>query len=179
MTGDGVCAQDRGALASGILLIATQNLDGTSFARTVILVTHYAPTGAMGIAVNRMSGYPVSHFFDGGLSEPLLLGGPVRPSALFVLARDPKSKHRTHVVDDVYLIAGPGAHVFLKENPNSSKGEAWRAYAGYSGWAAGQLDAEIDRGDWVILPSGVDHVFRGNVDSMWSTLSQLAKARWI
>jgi putative transcriptional regulator len=165
--------------AKGVFLVATENLDGTSFERTVILLTHVDPGGAMGIALNRRSGYLVSQFFEGLDPAPLFLGGPVRPDALFVLAQNPKVPRRSHVVEDIYLVSGPDAHAFLTPGVGKHAIGDPRAFAGFSGWAPGQLEAEIQRGDWETIAAEARFALQKDTETLWPTLLQLARARWI
>ncbi|MBI4191193.1 MAG: YqgE/AlgH family protein, partial [Betaproteobacteria bacterium] len=47
---------------------------------------------------------------------------------------------------------------------------AFRAYAGYSGWARGQLQAEIVRGGWYVIQADADTVFAADVSTIWPEL---------
>ena len=38
---------------------------------------------------------------------------------------------------------------------------------GYAGWAPGQLEAEIDAGAWITVPSDTDLVFDDNAATKW------------
>lgn len=69
-------------LGKGVFLVATDQLRGTSFAKTVILITRIDAHGAMGLAINRRSQRALREFFpdltnDAGAAE-LFLGGPVQ-----------------------------------------------------------------------------------------------------
>ena len=39
-------------------------------------------------------------------------------------------------------------------------------FAGYSGWSPGQLEAEIARGSWAVMPAAPDHAFEFE-DELW------------
>ena len=56
-------------------------------------------------------------------------------------------------------------------------GEA-RAYAGYSGWAPGQLEDEILRGSWKILEADVESVFNPDSGKIWKELFFLSNSHW-
>ena len=50
-----------------------------------------------------------------------------------------------------------------------------RVFAGYAGWAPGQLDAELRRDDWVVVPADREIVFGVDADAMWqAALDRLA-----
>jgi len=40
---------------------------------------------------------------------------------------------------------------------------------GYSGWSEGQLEKEIEDGDWLIMPASYNHIFKIPNNSKWST----------
>ena len=42
-----------------------------------------------------------------------------------------------------------------------------RVYAGYAGWSAGQLRAEIDEGAWYVLPAEPGDAFSGEPERLW------------
>ncbi len=59
------------------------------------------------------------------------------------------------------------------------KGEDFRVYAGYAGWAPGQLEREIDRGDWHVLNADAETVFDKKPDAIWPELIERASAQWV
>jgi putative transcriptional regulator len=42
-----------------------------------------------------------------------------------------------------------------------------RVYAGYSGWGAGQLEAELEEGAWIVEPALAEDVFTDDSRSLW------------
>lgn len=47
---------------------------------------------------------------------------------------------------------------------------AVRLFTGYSGWAAGQLDAEIAAGAWHVVTALPDDVLCGDPGSLWRSV---------
>ena len=45
-----------------------------------------------------------------------------------------------------------------------------RVFAGYAGWGEGQLDAEVDQGDWIAHSAVPDDVFTEVPDELWSSV---------
>ena len=45
--------------------------------------------------------------------------------------------------------------------------EGLRIFIGYSGWAPGQLEAEIARGDWALKPADAAAIFDGKSEHTW------------
>jgi putative transcriptional regulator len=46
----------------------------------------------------------------------------------------------------------------------------FRLYAGYAGWAPGQLDVEVSRGDWFVVAADADTVFSDHPARVWRSL---------
>ncbi len=45
---------------------------------------------------------------------------------------------------------------------------AARVFAGYAGWGAGQLEAEIDAGAWFVVDADERDIFDGDPEQLWS-----------
>lgn len=157
--------------AKGKFLIASPRMMDPRFARTVILLTGYGPDGAMGIVVNRPTEVSIAHAVPefselSRSSERIYYGGPVAPQGLFLLVKmKGKPGEAQQVLDDVYLDRSRAMLKQLIDEPDT----VFRVYTGYAGWASGQLDAELARGDWVIKPADADSVFLED-EQLWRNL---------
>src|SRR4029079_3436482 len=116
--------------------------------------------GAMGLVVNRPSSVTVAHALSEHFKLPetddlVYVGGPVEPSALFVLHNSEElSADETAVVPGVYV--GSSAHVFQTVVRQAAEGDPdlrFRIFSGCAGWGPGQLDGEVARGDWYHQPA--------------------------
>ena len=165
--------------AKGRFLVADRSLSGSNFAETVVLLIRYDAGGAMGLVVNRETPIQAAKLLPdisvladrGGRAY---VGGPVETYKIFLLLRaDSRPAGAVPVVDDVYFannldpIAGQSA-----PEPGS-----FRIYAGYAGWAPGQLDAELDRGAWSVLPGESEAVFDANPQGLWERLIRRTEFR--
>ena len=54
-----------------------------------------------------------------------------------------------------------------------------RAYLGYAGWAPGQLENEMARGDWLALETTAAQVFETPVDRLWHELYRRGGGTWV
>lgn len=170
-------------LREGTFLVATDNLQGSSFQETVILITHYNKQGTTGIAINRPTtvtlkeAYPeVKHFKHS--RDALYLGGPVRPDTIFVLLKSSRPhKNMQHIGGNVFF--SPGISAMIHGMDKNVKGEAARVYAGYTGWAPGQLETEINNGDWLVIKADMDVIFSKEIGSVWKTLHKAWSGTWI
>lgn len=167
----------------GRFLVATDNLMGTSFKKTVILVTHFSARGATGIAINRPAHIPMNEAFPSvkelsEVNDSLYLGGPVQTNGIFVLMKTERPHAgMKNITDNIYFTVGLNA--VIHGLPKATQGETARAYAGFAGWAPGQLQAEIERGDWIIVDAEPDIVFAEDPDALWERLRKSWSGHWI
>jgi len=155
-------------------LIATPALDDPNFRRTVVLILDHGDPGALGVVLNRPTGVAVDELLapwadQAGLAPPatMFTGGPVAGDAVIGLARavggepDPSP--------DWHRIIGPVATVDLTVPPDEQPvplGGA-RLFAGYAGWSAGQLEAEVDDGGWFVMVGVADDAFAAAPERLW------------
>jgi putative transcriptional regulator len=152
----------------GKLLIASPALADPNFERAVVLITEHGDEGAMGIVLNRPSESAVAAVIPelGAIAgpEPIFVGGPVQPEALVVLGEfSNPEKAAWIVVAEVGLVS---AQAELEELPEAVR--RGRVYAGFSGWAPGQLEDEIEEESWIIEAPLPRELFPENPDTLWS-----------
>lgn len=144
----------------GRLLVATPALQEPTFARTVILLLeHTAADGALGVVVNRPTTVlaadvvgPVADL----VSAPGVLfeGGPVSPNTAIGLgATAPGVLAQATAGEGLAPVTPPLVTVDLDHDPAllAASLRALRVFAGYAGWAAGQLEGEIADGSWYVV----------------------------
>jgi putative transcriptional regulator len=137
----------------GQLLIAGPGLLDSNFFRTVVLVIAHSEEGALGLVLNRPAETTVGEAvteLDELLEsdDPLYLGGPVQPSALIVLAEFEDAEAAALIAfEDIGVLASGAA----EHGPSAVR--RGRAFVGHAGWGPGQLDAELERGDWILEPA--------------------------
>ncbi|HWM29905.1 MAG TPA: YqgE/AlgH family protein [Woeseiaceae bacterium] len=164
--------------AAGKLLVATDEVRGEIFARTLILLLHFDEAGAMGLVVNRPTDVtPVEVMDDPAVLADyrgtLFWGGPVEMAGLRVLLRsDSAPEGATMVVDNVHLVPFDAA---MKGTPADAT--SLRIYIGYAGWAAGQLDYELARGSWEVRAATDELVFADDPRSIWERLKPVREYR--
>lgn len=176
-------ALPRPQLDRGIFLIANKGLKDPNFNRSVILITQYDPTGTIGLVINRPLQMPASEVLPplqnlGLDTGNLHVGGPVAVNSLQLLIRSPSNLDDSlKVFDDVYLINESAVLTQLLNGGIPSS--ALRLYAGYAGWAAGQLESELLRGDWYLWRADSGDIFITPPDTVWPKLIDLAAAQWV
>jgi len=160
---------------AGRMLVAAEKLSDPFFRHAVVFILEHDADGAVGLIVNRKMGSgsfrellgEIGGDLAGKLVEDrkvdLYFGGPVATRNLFVLhdggydgpgtVNSPAGIAMTGEIAIIRAIAegkGPARHRFL---------------SGYAGWAAGQLDEEIERGDWLDAPADPILIFEGTGDA--------------
>lgn len=158
-------------LSKGVFLVASPGLRDPNFRQTVVLLCEYGAEGALGVIVNRPTAISLTEALPQipileGQRHILFSGGPVQPNQVMVLYRvseEPVETH--HVFDGVYLGGSLGRLEQLMLTPKTN--ESFRAFMGYSGWAAGQLENEMKTGSWLTLPGDPSIVFEKDPANIW------------
>jgi putative transcriptional regulator len=155
--------------ARGQLLIAGPPLVDPNFWRTVVLVIEHSEEGALGLVLNRPSetsvGEAVPELLE--LVDPddqLFIGGPVQPSSVIVLARfaDP-SDAALISFEDVGVLGTATAPEELAVGVREA-----RAFVGHAGWGPGQLEAELEREDWILEAALHEDAFSAEPRDLWT-----------
>ena len=153
---------------SGHLLIAGTSLLDPNFRRAVVLIGHHDDGGAVGVVLNRETEVEVAVAVPplAGLVEPgecLFIGGPVSSQSAVVVA---DFEHPEHAE----VVAFDSVGFLPDETDAESLGGLRRArvFAGYAGWGAGQLEAELEEGSWITERALASDVFTEDPDALWA-----------
>jgi putative transcriptional regulator len=161
---------------TGQLLAATPMLGDVNFRRTIVLVVEDDPDeGTLGVVLNRPSEIPVQQVLEQWselVTGPSVLfqGGPVSPDSALALAlpRGPdepigwRSLNGSKVMSRIGLVDLGAPPQLLADGITSL-----RVFAGYAGWGAGQLDAEIEVGAWLVLEGLPEDAFAAEPDRLY------------
>jgi len=158
---------------TGRLLVATPALEHPAFRRAVVLLLdHTREGGALGVVVNR----PTTTDVDAVLPtwQPfvtvpgrLFQGGPVALDSALGLVTVPGDE-----LDPlgVRRITGSVGVVDLDAPPEvvAPVVAGLRIFAGYAGWSAGQLEAEIEEGSWYVVDGEAGDAFTDDPEGLWA-----------
>jgi putative transcriptional regulator len=166
---------------SGRLLVASPTLEDANFRRTVILMLDHGTDGALGLVVNRPMEVDVSSVLPAWqpyTTAPgrLFQGGPVQlDSALGLVAMPGNGAGAV----GVRLLIGSIGLVDLDAPPEviASGLAGLRIFAGYAGWAAGQLEGEISEGAWYVLDAEPRDAFTDNPERLWREVLRRQRGR--
>jgi len=178
-----------GPATKGTFLIAAPSLYDPNFRQTVVLLCEHNDKGSMGLVINRPTELVLTEALR-QLALPdrddvIYRGGPVQPDHLLILIRSdqsPSSSH--HVFGAVYLGADvPTLQVLAARTtgddaPAAPADAVFRGYAGYAGWGAGQLDAELATDSWITMPADSKWIFDADPRTVWPELMRALGPRY-
>ncbi|MEZ5063680.1 MAG: YqgE/AlgH family protein [bacterium] len=160
------------AVKRGTFLIASPLLRDPNFVHSVVLMCEHGDDGSWGLVLNRRTDASLGELVDSISSPPALAagvhwGGPVETSRLQVLHR-----LRRTFDESLDICDGVGLGLTLDDLRRVASrellpGEALRAYVGHAGWGAGQLDAELDTGSWIVCTADERFVFDIPAETVW------------
>ena len=177
------------AFLTGQLLVAGPGLEDPNFSRTVIFMVRHDASGALGLVVNRPMGtVPLGRLLqmlesagdgqesdpqqtepgdaaDEDTSLPVFYGGPVEPYAGFTLhSRDVMLENSVPVDDETAVNVQDDALQALAEGAGPNR---MIFILGYAGWAPGQLENEMKRGDWYVVEADPELIFSEEPSRTW------------
>ena len=156
---------------AGMLLVSAPGMVSAELTRSVIFLLDVGPDGAVGVDPTErteMATQNVLPQWTPLITAPqvIYLGGPVGHNTVLAVG---VAKPDT-VIGDTTLFSTT-AHRFVTVNldadPDEVKGKlhGLRMFGGYAGWGPGQLNAEIERGNWYVAPALTEDVLApANVD---------------
>jgi putative transcriptional regulator len=133
---------------TGSLLVAHPSMMDPNFRRSVLFISAHDPSdGAVGIIINRPLDKQVADLVneappDGLGDVPVFLGGPVGKNHLMFAAFEWQEGQGLKINHNVGLEEATSR---VDSDPASI-----RAFVGYAGWGAGQLEAEMKQNAWLL-----------------------------
>ncbi len=160
---------------AGKLLVADKSMLDPRFAQSVIYLVRHDEKGAFGLIINKpLVKIPLADLLrqldvegtDTQAELDLYFGGPVQGELGFVLhSRDFAAAKATTTVQGGYAVSD--VRQVLRAIAEQKGPEKALFAVGYAGWAAKQLDAELERGDWSVVDADEDLVFDLPVSEKW------------
>lgn len=174
--------QHKDGFLDGQLLIAMPGMLDDRFARSVIYVCAHSEEGAMGIVVNRLAekvDFPqlLVQLDVIGPEEAIRL--PPVASSMLVLNGGPVDTGRGFVLhSNDFAIANSTLSIsggvsmtttldILRAIAQGTGPDKALLALGYAGWAAGQLEAEIQQNGWLTCPADASLIFDSALSSKY------------
>ena len=168
-----VLAWSMGSLKNQIL-ISMPHMNDPFFSKSVVYICEHGNSGAMGMIVNKNLDAPelreiFGRFFK--VEKPFnmvkgstFFGGPVLLEKGIILHHsDYSSPKSISISKSVSLTSDQGALEDLKREEKVP----FKLMLGHAGWSAGQLEREIESGDWLIQSTTSDFIFNLPPNQMW------------
>ncbi len=157
-----------------MMLVAMPSMPDNRFARSVIYLCAHSDEGAMGLVVNNLrNDVDLAHLAEQlGIESdvtikkfPVFSGGPVENSRGFLLHSPDLVQESTLVIDDHFALT---ATVDVLKAVMEGRGPKRSLFAlGYAGWAAGQLENELQQNGWLLMPAADEIVFDDDASEKW------------
>ena len=163
----------------GSFLVAPPDHDGGPFGRSVVFLLHHGESGATGVIVNKkLAQATLKSLLDGVLNRtgrsadsipdldvPVRYGGPVEPGAAIVVHSPEFAVEGTRKIGKLAAVSPmPEVLGALAEGRGPQR---YAFFSGYAGWASAQLEAEIERKWWIVVPVDADILFDGADSTKW------------
>jgi putative transcriptional regulator len=154
----------------GHLLISSPEMADDDFAETVILLVEHADDGAYGLVLNEPTDLTVKEACAQNNDTSCPIEGMVYaggPCGEFLTAL-----HTHQAVSNIEVATG----LHYTQEPSKlaqlidQQVEPIKFFAGFAGWAAGQLEGELEGGSWLTLPALPEHIFAYG-DDLWQKLA--------
>ena len=156
------------------MLVAMPAMADPNFSRSVTLLCQHNEEGAIGITINRQSGFTLGELLlqlniscenQEITSMMVLEGGPVSPDHGFVLHTPVEGFDSSIQINDEIMVttsrdvlsaiaAGKGPQQFL-------------VALGYAGWGDGQLESEMRQNAWLSVPADKGILFESALQNRW------------
>jgi putative transcriptional regulator len=157
----------------GLFLLASNHLRDPNFFRTVVLMLEHSAEGAMGLVINRPSAVTIRKALSisGPMNSgdaPVFVGGPVEPNSLFILHNcTAMSGTDRETAPGIFLASSEHSFDAVVKPAESEIVPKFRLFSGYAGWGAGQLESEVARGDWLLLPADEALILEDDPYGIW------------
>jgi putative transcriptional regulator len=153
-----------------LLLVAAPELQGP-YGRTALLVVPAAGGQHLGFILNRVTDVKLATLFPGHapsakVVDPVYFGGPVMSDSIFAIVSRNPGGPALHLFGELF-VTGNAAEVdrIIEQSPNDA-----RFFAGFVGWAPGELAKELEAGFWYATDPDAKLLFRDDTGGMWEEL---------
>ena len=153
-------------------LISVPHLKDPFFEKSVVYMCEHDKKGAMGLIINKaikknnltLKDSSSDFEFNKYLEENYLhIGGPVLTDKVLFLHTNNESSKSVPVSNEVSI----SGNIELLSSIQKSKDIKIKLFLGHAGWGSGQLEREIENGDWLVQKSSTNLIFEQEIDNIW------------
>jgi len=156
------------------MLIAMPAMADPNFSRSVTLLCQHNEEGAIGITINRQSGFTLGELLaqldipcdNPELSSVIVLeGGPVSPDRGFVLHTPCEGFDSSIQINDDIMVTT--SRDVLSAIADGRGPRQFLVALGYAGWGNGQLEWEMRQNAWLSVSADKCIVFESALQQRW------------
>ena len=157
------------------ILISMPQLQDPYFNKSIVLICEHSNNGALGLIINKSFEKPqLKMLFNNidnenddilKIAPKLFFGGPVLIERGILLHSNSYNSKDSIKISDQFSITS--SKKILKNINNSNSSKNYKLMLGHAGWTSGQLEKEIENGDWLMQSTSIDFVFNTNESKMW------------
>lgn len=160
---------------TGQMLVAMPQMEDPRFARSVVYICAHTSDGAMGLVVNKIAENITFPDLLEQLSLPagpeseqirVHIGGPVETGRGFVLHSADFTQDASLIIED--KLALTATVDILRAIADGAGPQKSLLALGYTGWAPGQLDSEIQANGWLSVEADDEIVFGNRNEDKWA-----------
>ena len=161
-----------GTPLKGSVLISEPYLSDLQFRRTVVLLGEHNEDGSVGFVLNRLLRIRSNEVVPGllDIDFPLFYGGPVEPNTLHFIHTVGELIEGAQLIKDGIFWGGNIELVNDLLNQKVVKPEEFKFFVGYSGWAPGQLEDEMQEKAWWLGEAPTSLIFSDDPEQMWANV---------
>jgi putative transcriptional regulator len=168
------------ASMKGHILISMPHLTDPYFGRALVFICEHDENGAMGLIINKSFDdesvkaiFPTLIIDDEAISDvisPMYFGGPVSLEQGFFLHSTDFLTDDTLQVNSQFSLT---SNAVIIDAITAGDGPVkFKMMLGYAGWGPGQLESEIENGDWLFQEVTPEFVFDGNDTEKWLSATE-------
>lgn len=155
-------------------LIATPAIKDPIFSSSLVYMCEHNENGSMGLVVNHETSQVLDDIFkqldiechDQTISnQPVYIGGPVQLEQGFVLhTTGGKWQNSIEISSGIHLTSS----LDILQAIAAGKGpDDYLVILGFSGWASGQLESELQQNSWLTSSCNADLLFHEKPENKW------------
>ena len=161
------------------LLISVPHMNDDIFGHSVIYICEHNLEGAMGLIINKpMDGISFkklknqnhinSDLFE-KIKMKLFFGGPILVEKIIALhTNELKIETAISLNNKISISSGKEIIRDIENDINLN----YKLFCGHSGWSPGQLEKEIENGDWLLQTSKTDLLFNQTAEKIWENATE-------
>ena len=158
-------------------LIATKKMNDNKLKKTVIVMLESDENGAWGLVINKPLGsIPIALLIDSSFNTPdkreklykikipIFWGGPVEEKQIYILHSEEYENETTKNYKGISITRDYKILFDIAENKGPQR---YLIILGYSGWADGQLEGEMEVDHWILSELDSQIVFEEESKNKW------------